>query len=222
MPPSEPRVASHRNRMNGKEKDAKHGPAGQGVGGSDAGAAGHLGPLFLSQSTEWLTPPAVIERVLRVFAPGGIDLDPCSDAAHSVPAAHYYTAEQDGLSRDWFGLVYVNPPYGHGVIGQWVNKLVGEYGAGRVTAAIALLPARTDTRWWRRLQPYPVAFVHGRLRFSGHTNSAPFPSALVYLGADVDRFATAFADMTHIRVPYRAGTCPPASPPSSACVGATT
>jgi site-specific DNA-methyltransferase (adenine-specific) len=96
----------------------------------------------------------------------------------------------------------MNPPYGR-AIGHWVAKLCVEYRAGRVTTAIALLPARTDTRWWRDVADFPICFVSGRLRFSGHPNSAPFPSALVYLGDDWAGFVRTFRDIGIIS--YRVG-----------------
>jgi hypothetical protein len=77
----------------------------------------------------------------------------------------------------------------------WIDKLVKEYQAGRVTQAIALLPARTDTRWMARLRSFPRCFLRGRLKFSGHENSAPFPSVVVALGCDLEDFVQAFGDI---------------------------
>jgi len=100
---------------------------------------------FSSASDEWLTPPHIIARVVQVL--GAIDLDPCSNdhGAPNVPAARHFTAADDGLAQPWVGRVFMNSPYGRS-IGRWVDKLVGEYEAGRVTQAIALLPARTQCR----------------------------------------------------------------------------
>jgi len=163
---------------------------------------GRLAPLLSSSKGEWYTPPEVIERAIRVL--GAIDLDPASDrlAAASIPAARYYTQEQDGLALPWAGRVWLNPPYGR-VIGLWVAKLVAEYEAGRVTAAIALLPARPDTRWWQRLAGCPICFVRGRLRFSGQGTGAPFPSAVAALGCELGAFASAFGELGDVwrRVP---------------------
>jgi hypothetical protein len=127
---------------------------------------------------------------------GAIDLDPCSTGHENpnVPAAWHYAKEDDGLAQKWHGRVYMNPPYGR-VIGSWVEKLVLEYKAGRVPQAIALLPARTDTRWMARLRDYPRCFLRGRLKFSGHKNSAPFPSVVVALGCDLGKFVAAFGDI---------------------------
>lgn len=158
--------------------------------------------LFSSESGEWLTPPEIVDRVDAVL--GAIDLDPCSDVAKSIPAAQHFTLEDDGLGREWCGRIYLNPPYGR-EIDAWIEKLVAEHEAGRVTEAIALLPARVDTAWWQRLRDYPVCFVHGRLQFDGpesNGNSAPFPSAVVYMGDELPRFVAAFADIgdTWLRV----------------------
>jgi hypothetical protein len=95
----------------------------------------------------------------------------------------------------------MNPPYGT-TIGAWVEKLCKEYACGNVTEAIALVPARTDTEWFQLFDDFPVCFVHGRLKFSGSKNSAPFPSAVVYLGHDVARFNAAFRDLGKVRVGF--------------------
>ncbi|MBU1751251.1 MAG: ParB N-terminal domain-containing protein [Chloroflexi bacterium] len=148
---------------------------------------------FSSVNAEWLTPPHIIVRVVRVL--GGIDLDPCSnDGAPNVPAARHFTVADDGLAQEWTGRVYMNPVYGR-TIGQWVEKLVREHAAGHVPQALALLPARTDTAWFRLLVDYPLCFLHGRLNFSGHENGAPFPSVVVGLGCDLDAFLGAFEDI---------------------------
>lgn len=168
---------------------------------------------FSSATPEWYTPRHIVERVLLVF--GQIDLDPCSNAKGdeaSVPARAHFTRDDDGLSQSWrlpsytddhgeethAVRVYMNPPYGD-EIGQWVARMVDAYETGEITEAIALLPARVDTAWWRRLRAYAVCFVAGRLKFSGADNSAPFPSAIVYLGRDRDGFLEAFGAIGEVR-----------------------
>lgn len=152
-----------------------------------------LAPLMTSESPEWYTPQAVIVRVQ--LALGSIDLDPCSNqGAPNVPAARHFTEADDGLAQHWGpGTVYMNPPYGRG-IGDWVVRLVGAFETSNISAAIALLPARTDTAWFRKLNRFLVCFIDGRLKFSDYENSAPFPSAVVYLGNEPRRFFDAFAD----------------------------
>lgn len=145
---------------------------------------------YSSDTPEWHTPRSIIDAVVALF--GEIDLDPCSNPGKpNVPAHEHLTAKDDGFSRIWMGRVYMNPPYGD-EIGNWTAKLRNEYEAGSVIEAVALLPARTDTRWFRELRQYPRCFVSGRLKFSESETSAPFPSAVVYFGPRVEEFARAF------------------------------
>ena len=152
---------------------------------------------FSSESPEHYTPSVIIEAAIACM--GGIDLDPCSNSKETphVPAASHYTREDDGLTQEWRGCVYMNPPYGR-EIDDWIAKLVSEYEAGNVTEAIALVPSRTDTQWWQRLREYHVCLVSGRLKFIGNNDPAPFPSAVFYLGQNIGRFVYAFEELGDI------------------------
>jgi hypothetical protein len=161
---------------------------------------------YSSATPEWYTPRHIVDRVLEFF--DEIDLDPCSNSrtAPNVPARQVYTQSDDGLAQPWFGRVYINPPYGDG-IGHWTKKARDEYEASRewadepedeaphVEAIVLLLPSRTDTEWFGHLQNYAVCFIRGRLKFVGAEHPAPFPSMLVYLGTEVDRFAQIMAPL---------------------------
>ena len=63
------------------------------------------------------------------------------------------------------------------------------------TVVVALIPARTDTRWWWDwVVPYAaeVQFLKGRVRFcigGIQQQSAPFPSALVRWGGELPKSA---------------------------------
>lgn len=152
---------------------------------------------FSSETPEHYTPREIIDAAIACM--GGIDLDPCSNSKSNpnVPAATHYTREDDGLSQQWRGCVYMNPPYGR-EIDDWVAKLVSEYEAGNVTEAIALVPSRTDTQWWQRMREYHVCLVSGRLKFIGNNDPAPFPSAVFYLGQNIGRFVYAFEELGDI------------------------
>jgi hypothetical protein len=155
---------------------------------------------YSSESGEWYTPPHIITLVRDVL--GVIDLDPasCAAANETVKAHRYYDQAAGGLGLHWHGRVWLNPPYGD-QIGQWTRHLVEEYEAGNVDAALALLPARPDTQWFRPLFDYPRCWVFGRLRFGDGRESAPFPSVVVYLGPDVARFRAVFGTIGYVDVP---------------------
>jgi hypothetical protein len=124
-----------------------------------------------------------------------------------VRAAVAYTVDDDGLGRHWAGRVYLNPPYGR-EIDAWIAKLVAEHTAGAVLEAIALVPARVDTGWFRRLDQYPRCFIFGRLQFANADNPAPFPSAVFYLGPNLDRFVEVFTPVGGIFIHIGAGGRP--------------
>jgi hypothetical protein len=144
-----------------------------------------------SESPEWYTPTYIVDLVSQLFEV--ISTDPCSNSHESpnVPAETLYTKADDGLSHPWYGNVYMNPPYGD-EIGPWIDRMVELYRAGDIDQAIALLPARIDTLWFQPLYAYPMCNVRGRVKFQNAENSAPFPSIIVYLGADEQGFIDTF------------------------------
>jgi len=143
-----------------------------------------------SESAEHDTPPEIVQLVIACL--GEIDLDPCSNTDRTIPANTHYTLNEDGLTQPWEGRVYLNPPYGEG-IDRWVTRLCHEHERGSVSEAIALVPARPDTQWFKTLRNYVCCFVEGRLTFGGSTDPAPFPSAIFYLGDDIGKFYDYFA-----------------------------
>ena len=157
--------------------------------------------MFTSSSDDYWTPDEVVEAAVGMFT--SINLDPCSnDGEPNIPADLHYRKEDDGLSQQWVGRVYVNPPYSR--IGDWVDKLVEELKAGEVSQALLLVPARTDTQWWKRLADLlpPVCLIEGRLSFKNAEGPAPFPSAVFYFGPDVSNFYFWFDELGKIWQPF--------------------
>ena len=156
-----------------------------------------------SASEEWYTPAWVLESVTRVL--GSIDTDPASPGRGKslVEAKLHFTLAEDGLSHAWPGLVWLNPPYGSR-IDRWLEKARHELMVGHAHKVVALVPARTDTRWWHShvAQHADILMIRGRLQFVGATASAPFPSALLGYGLNEnerDRLFSAFPDAWHVR-----------------------
>lgn len=130
--------------------------------------------LFTSTTDEWATPQHFYDKLNAEF---GFTCDVCAtheNAKHS----NYYTREQDGLTQEWKGVCYMNPPYGR-QIKDWVRKAYESSLSG--ATVVCLLPARTDTSWWHDYCQYAdeIVFIRGRLKFGNAVNSAPFPSVLV-------------------------------------------
>lgn len=93
----------------------------------------------IGASDDWYTPPAIFEAIGLQY-----DLDPCSPGAgHWVPARTVYTVEDDGLTQDWTGRVFVNPPFGgrNGHV-PWLQKFI-DHGDG-----IGLVRAYTSAAWF--------------------------------------------------------------------------
>ncbi len=134
---------------------------------------------FRSDSYEWSTPEDLFQELHTEFS---FDLDVCASAANAK-CERFYTRKDDGLKQAWTGTCWCNPPYGRD-IGRWVEKAFESATRGMATV-VCLVPARTDTRWWHDFvsQASDVRFLKGRLKFGGHENSAPFPSAVVVFGA---------------------------------------
>jgi DNA N-6-adenine-methyltransferase (Dam)/Protein of unknown function (DUF3102) len=153
-------------------------------------------PMRGNGFNEWCTPSDLIANARRVL--GTIDLDPASHryAQKIVRAKRFFTREQDGLSRPWFGKVWCNPPYDRFSIGPFVDKLIGEIKAGRVSEAIMLTHNHTDALWFRRLADNAdvVCFTSGRVKFydSDEIATPVQGQALSYFGPHVHRFTDGF------------------------------
>jgi hypothetical protein len=75
------------------------------------------------ETESWITPKYIVDAL------GEFDLDPCECIPQPWKhAKHGYTIKDDGLSREWFGRVWCNPPYGKKTI-VWMRRMA-EHGNG--------------------------------------------------------------------------------------------
>ncbi len=151
---------------------------------------------YNSGNNEWYTPSEYIELAREVM--GSIDLDPASSdkANEVVKAAKYYTAEEDGLSQEWAGNVWLNPPYSSELIVKFVDKLIAE--AERIGQALILVNNATETEWFGKLvkKASAVCFPKGRVKFymPDGTIGAPLQGqALLYFGGNSRKFKEVFS-----------------------------
>jgi phage N-6-adenine-methyltransferase len=148
---------------------------------------------------EWHTPAQYIELARAVL--GEIDLDPASneEAQKTVRARRYFTAADNGLNWPWYGRVWLNSPYGQPHITQFVDKMIAEREAERMSAGIMLTHNNTDTAWFHRAlaRADAICFTRGRIKFvrrDGRQGCSPTQGqTFFYFGHDVANFRLLFA-----------------------------
>jgi hypothetical protein len=161
---------------------------------------------FSSASVEWFTPAYCLEAVREVL--GEIELDPASspEANSVVRAAQIFTKKDDGLAREWFGRVFLNPPYGlidgESLASAFCNKAVVEFAAGNVVECIILVNSLHSQKWQAPLYDHLICFVDHRIKFvsgDGEENKNPtFQNVFVYLGDREHRFAEVFSRLGYV------------------------
>ncbi len=86
----------------------------------------------------WQTPDSLLDLL------GHIDLDPCAGPDTNIGDTNY-TESDDGLTQDWFGRVFVNPPFTQKT--EWLEKVIEE--RDNTDVIFVVTPDSTDTKsWW--------------------------------------------------------------------------
>lgn len=111
------------------------------------------------KSNEWYTPAYIFEAIGLRF-----DLDVAAPLAgpRHVPAWNWYHRIDDGLNRRWYGLVWMNPPFGHQRHKMaWLQRFF-EHGNG-----IALVPDRSSAPWFQEFAPCAdaICWVSPKVKF---------------------------------------------------------
>lgn len=142
------------------------------------GIGGHTLP-GQGRSDDWITPKFIIDRL------GPFDLDPCACSPQPWETAKTMWAlpGHDGLDQEWFGRVWLNPPYGKAA--TWWLCRMAKHAHGTV-----LIFARTETHAFQKYvlgEALGLLFLRGRLHFhfpSGERakGNAGGPSVLVAYG----------------------------------------
>lgn len=118
-------------------------------------------------SDEWYTPLSIVNSL------GEFDLDPCAPPPPIIwkTAKESYNKYDDGLSREWFGRVWLNPPYSKPLITRFFDRMAS-HGNG-----IALTFNRMDSALYQdHIFPFCTALfvLSKRIRF--HDSSLNVPS----------------------------------------------
>lgn len=108
-------------------------------------------------TNEWYTPKWLIEAL------GKFDLDPCAAVIPLWKTAEtQYDKNDDGLSKKWFGRVWLNPPYSMPLLEQFVYKMA------KHNNGIALLFNKTDSKMFQDIvfkEATAMLFLRDRIRF---------------------------------------------------------
>jgi len=159
--------------------------------------------LHSSARQDWGTPPGFMRwlRHNRNWVP---DLDAAA-SPHNAKATMFFTQEDNGLDRPWFGNVWLNPPFGREVP-LWMDKCAQEIEREEVRSIYALVPARTDTKWFHEnVLPFAhiVYLIKGRFNFRFDEAvpgaNAPFPSMLILWRKNI--LGATYPSITTLRLP---------------------
>ena len=154
-----------------------------------------------NRTDKWNTPKDFVADVIKFF--GTIDLDPCSNSEGepNVPALNYYTEKTNGLAHDWYGKVFMNHPYSNSK--EWVPYAALQYESGNADELVLLIKLDVSTKWWKAVSQYSWIAINKRMKFGNGRGAAPFQSAIVYLGKDLNRFNNVFGKYGTLYVPHQ-------------------
>lgn len=137
-----------------------------------------------SNKDDWETPQELFNQLNDIYH---FTLDPCANEINHK-CENYYDVEKDGLSQQWSGNVFCNPPYGRNMK-AWIKKASEE--AKNCDVIVLLIPARTDTSYFHdyiyKKKNVSIEFLRGRLKFEDKgiaKNPCPFPSMIVVMKGD--------------------------------------
>lgn len=103
-----------------------------------------IGYKLTSKRSDYMTPPEVLEALLKEIGVEKFDLDVCCTRKNVPAHNHNIDGVTDGLSVDWQKLNWMNPPFD--VCDKWVKKAAKEQEKGNTT--YSLIPVRTEAKFW--------------------------------------------------------------------------
>lgn len=110
-----------------------------------------------NSTDEWYTPLEILDAL------GTFDLDPCAPINPLWPTASVmYNKKDNGLQKEWFGRIWLNPPYSRPLIELFVRKLADH------NNGIALLFNRCDNNMFHEVifkKATAMKFLRHRIKF---------------------------------------------------------
>ena len=160
----------------------------------------NLDPSKPNKTYEYYTPYAIIDAARATM--GGIDVDPSSsvEANRVVKAQTFYTKEQNGLEQDWWGNVWMNPPFTRGLMREFIYKLLTTVGVRQWSV---LVPFQTGAKHIDALAlaatsiciPFGNVLFWGPDARNGRNGKIPTPVAVYYRGHRNNHFAENFKEI---------------------------
>ena len=156
---------------------------------------------YNSKKDVWQTPDELLDVIKD-----NIDLDPCAADNTDIGDTNY-TENDDGLSQDWFGTVFVNPPFSNK--DGFLKKAVEEYKAGNTDTIFVVTPDSTDVQsWWHTYiaqHSTYIWFAYGRIDYlspdisGGRNDNRPtWGTALSMYGTPSDKTLASLLDNGHL------------------------
>lgn len=149
-----------------------------------------------SGDNEWYTPIEYIEMSRKVM--GSIDLDPATNikANEIVQAKNIYTINKNGLINEWYGNIFLNPPYSVDLINKFIDKLIEEL--KNINQCILLVNNATDTIWFQKIVHFcsGICFPKGRIKFYKPNSNKCSPlqgQCFLYFGINIKQFYSEFS-----------------------------
>lgn len=147
---------------------------------------------------DYFTPPEIVEAAR--LAMGGIDLDaashPLANRTHRIP--DYFHTGRSAFHNDWYGRVWLNPPYGNNA--PWFERIQQFVEAGEVEQLCMLSPMWAfQTRIARPVMELSSGLIlfSPTPKFWGNVNpdktGSNNPHGVIYIGPHGQRFHQAFA-----------------------------
>lgn len=133
---------------------------------------------------DWETPASIFAPLHREF---GFTCDVAATAATAKCADYFHWPERSAFQNEWHGRCWMNPEYGP-ALPNWMARAMLQVRRNNV-GVCALVPSRTDTRWFHRVVfesrlCSEVRFIKGRIKFlvgGIEIGSPAFASCLIIL-----------------------------------------
>jgi len=148
---------------------------------------GNFNGKFESAKQEWTTPDDLYDKLNEIYS---FNIDLAADNSNKK-CNNYFSEEDDSLEQIWVGRGWLNPPYGgraKNKLSNWIKKAKEEVDCGHADLVAVLLPARTNTVWWKKycMTASTIYFICGRPKFGNARYGLPQPLAIVVFDKGCD------------------------------------